>query len=157
HAYVLGLALLDGGEDRDVGTVQRDRRRDVGQLEVATDHRDVDDAERGDDPAIRHLDQLVARREALRRVDRRQHEDLAGLRVLRAEYLLVLERAQVARAVVPGDVVVRQPDVSVDVLHRLLGRFVHTSPSVDEPETGDVADRATALLVGPPRRLDARA
>src|SRR5581483_1974535 len=125
HAHVGRLALLDEAVDRERRAVERDRRDDVRELEVAPVNRDVHDAEGRDDASVGQLDDLLARREALGRVHERRHEDLARLAALRAEDLLVLERAQVERPVVAGVVVVRQVQVRLDVLDALLRRFVH--------------------------------
>src|SRR5207244_13305527 len=114
------------------GAIDADRRGQVWQLDRPADDRDVDDAEGGDDAPIGDRDELVARREALRRRDDRRHEDLAGPRALRAEDRFVLERGEVARLVVAGDVAVGQVDLLLDVLDRLLRRFAraHRYPSL---------------------------
>src|SRR6266702_2780529 len=125
HAHVLGLALLDEREDRDVGAVEGHRGGDVGQLDVPPDHRDAYDAEGGHHAAVRDLDQVLGGCEALGRGDERRHEDLAGLGALRTQDLLVLQRPQVARAVVARDVVVREADVRLHILDRLLRRLAH--------------------------------
>src|SRR5690349_10598494 len=125
HAHVLGFALLDHREDRDVGAVERDRGRDVRDLDVPADDGDVDDAERRHDPAVGDLDELLARGEALRRGDDRRDEDLARLRATPAEDLLLLQRLQIARAAVARDVVVRQVDRRLDVLDGFLRRLAH--------------------------------
>jgi hypothetical protein len=103
------------------GAVERDRRRDVRQLDLAADDRNADDAERRDDALVRDRDELVAGREALGRVHDRRDEDLAGLRALRAQDLLVLEGAELERAIVAGDVVVRQPTSESTYLTGSLG------------------------------------
>src|SRR5689334_22662626 len=127
HAHVLGLALLDHREDRDVGAVERDRGRDVGDLDVPADDGDVDDAVRRHDPAVGDLDELFAGREALLRGDDRRDEDLSRLRATCAEDLLLLQRLEIARAAVAGDVVVRQVDRRLDVLDWLFGWLAHES------------------------------
>src|SRR5262249_11559149 len=109
----------------DVDAVEGDRGSDVGQLDVPPHHRDAHDAEGGHHATVRDLDQLLGGREALGRGDQRRHEDLAGFLAPGAQDLPVLQRAQVARAVVAGDVVVREVDVRLHVLDGLLRRLAH--------------------------------
>src|SRR6185295_7706025 len=76
HAYLFGFTLQNEGEDGDVGAVEGNGGGNVGNLDVAADHRNVDDAECRENTAVGDLDEGVARREALRRTDQRRHEHL---------------------------------------------------------------------------------
>ena len=96
-----------------------------GSCRVAADDRNIDDAERGDDAATHHLDELSHGAKLSGELTTGMTNTLPVFGALRAEDLLVLQGGEEARAVVAGDVVVRQVHVGVDVLDRFLRRLVH--------------------------------
>jgi hypothetical protein len=122
HVDVLGLGLLDEVHHPDVGPVEEDRRRHVGDLHLLVVERHVDDTERGDGALVADLDRLLAERHAVRRAraaGRAVHLVAHGAPL--AEDLALLDAAQEHRLGVPGDEPVAQLDRRVDLLDDVFG------------------------------------
>src|SRR6266540_5982436 len=122
HVDVLGLGLLDEVHHPDVGAVEEDRRRHVGDLHLLVVERHVDDAERGDGSLLADLDRLLPQRHAVRRARAAGRAvDLVAHGAPLAEDLALLDAAQEHRLRVSGDVPVAQLDRRVDLLDDLFG------------------------------------
>src|SRR6266511_659220 len=122
HVDVLGLGLLDEVHHPDVGSVEQDRRRHVGDLHLLVVERHVDDAEGGDGSLVADLD-LFGERDPVgraRAAGRAVH--LVAHRAALPEDLALLDAAQEHRLGVPGDVPVAQLDRRVDLIDDLFGR-----------------------------------
>src|SRR5215207_2057996 len=146
HVDVLGLGLLDEVHHPDVGPVEQDRRRHVGDLHLLVVERHVDDAERGDGALVADLDRLLAERHAVGRARAaRRAVHLVAHGAALAEDLALLDAAQEHRLGVPGDEPVAQLDRRVDLLHDLLGVAVGHLLLLGH-EGLDVVDVADALL-----------
>src|SRR5439155_14076915 len=97
HVDVLGGHFLHEVEDPDVGAVEQDRGRHVGDLDLLAVERHVDDAEGRDGPLVgdRHL--LVGGHAARRARAARRDVHLAAVGTALAEQLALLDVAQEAR------------------------------------------------------------
>src|SRR6266566_4380500 len=121
HVDVLGLGLLDEMHHPDVGPVEEDRRRHVGDLHLLVVERHVDDAERGDRALGADLD-LFAEGDAVGRARAaRRAIDLVTHGAALPDDLPLLDAAQEHRLGVPGDVPVAQLDRRVDLLDDVAG------------------------------------
>src|SRR6266496_4156590 len=121
HVDVLGLGLLDEVHHPDVGAVEEDRRRHVGDLHLLVVERHVDDAEGGDGSLGADLD-LFAEGDAVgcARAARRAI-DLVTHGAALPDDLPLLDAAQEHRLGVPGDEPVAQLDGRVDLLDDVAG------------------------------------
>src|SRR2546430_5465033 len=121
HVDVLGLGLLDEVHHPDVGPVEQDRRRHVGDLHPLVVERHVHDTERGDGALVADLD-LVGKRDAVGRARAAGRAvDLVAHGAALPEDLALLDAAQEHRLCVPGDVPVAQLDRRVDLLDDVVG------------------------------------
>src|SRR5262249_30021949 len=116
------LGFLDEVHHPDVGPVEQNRRRHVGDLHLLVVERHVDDAERGDGPLVADLDRLLAERDAVRRARAAGRAvDLVAHGAALAEDLALLDAAQEQRLRVPGDEPVAQLDRRVDLRDDVFG------------------------------------
>src|SRR2546421_5668811 len=121
HVDVLGLGLLDEVHHPDVGPVEQDRRRHVGDLHLLVVERHVDDTEGGDRALGADLD-LFSEGDAVGRARAAGRAiDLVTHGAALPDDLPLLDAAQEHRLRVPGDVPVAQLDGRVDLLDDVVG------------------------------------
>src|SRR5207249_2064304 len=116
------LALLDEVHEPDVGAVEKDRRRDVRDLDLLAVEGHVHHAISRDRALVGHLHLFVGGHAARRTRAPRRHVDLAALRAALAPDLALLDPPQEPGRGPPRVVLVAQVHRRADALDG-LGRF----------------------------------